>query len=207
MNVAQRRTPKQTRSLKRVKLILDTARDLIGAQGADAVSVREIAATAEIPISSVYQYFPDKNAILRQPMMQYLEKVRAELMKAYASVRGPDDLAAASDRAIDAFVKTFRTEPALATIWAGVQASPDLRDLDAQDTRENAEFFTQTILALVPGAKKQDVADACLLITHIVGCTMQLVLTVDKKTGNRLIRQLKTMIRQRISQMIQRSTT
>src|SRR6187431_2172357 len=60
---APRRIPQQMRSRARVDAILRAARSLIGERS--QASMREIAEAANVPIASVYQYFPDKSAVLR----------------------------------------------------------------------------------------------------------------------------------------------
>lgn len=70
--VARRwRKPKQARSLERVKRILDVAEVMFIEQGYTATTTKEIAATAEVPIGSLYQFFPDKDAILQALAERY----------------------------------------------------------------------------------------------------------------------------------------
>ena len=62
---ALRRKPSQRRSQDRVERILAAAVALIEAQGSDSMRMSEVAARAGISIGSLYQYFPDKSAIIR----------------------------------------------------------------------------------------------------------------------------------------------
>src|SRR4051812_9961736 len=77
---APRRVPQQDRSRATVNSILRSARILFG-EGRD-VSVRKIADKAGVPIASVYQYFPDKNALLRALSLRYYERMNARLEEA-----------------------------------------------------------------------------------------------------------------------------
>jgi len=77
---AMRRSPQQARGQQRVELILDTAEQLFAERGYDAASTNEIAAQAGIPIGSVYQFFPNKEAILHALLARY----RHELAALYA---------------------------------------------------------------------------------------------------------------------------
>jgi len=60
-----RRKPRQARSQERVNRILDVAEKLFASQGYAATTTNAIAAQAQVPIGSLYQFFPDKTAILK----------------------------------------------------------------------------------------------------------------------------------------------
>ena len=68
---ALRRQPNQRRSRERVERILDCATKLIGEVGSDAMRMSELARRAGMSIGALYQYFPDKAAILRTLAERY----------------------------------------------------------------------------------------------------------------------------------------
>ena len=55
---------KQQRSRDRRRQILSAATKLFGKNGIDRTSLTEIAATAKVPLSSIYDYFEDKRALV-----------------------------------------------------------------------------------------------------------------------------------------------
>jgi AcrR family transcriptional regulator len=55
---------KQQRSRDRRRRILSAATKLFGKNGIDRTSLTEIAATAKVPLSSIYDYFEDKRALV-----------------------------------------------------------------------------------------------------------------------------------------------
>jgi AcrR family transcriptional regulator len=63
-SAAQRATPSQARARFTVETILEAASEILRVQGVDAVTTRKIAARAGVSIGAVYQYFPNKEAIL-----------------------------------------------------------------------------------------------------------------------------------------------
>ena len=67
------RKPKQARSLKRVNRILDVAEVLFIEQGYAAATTKQIAAQAEVPIGTLYQFFPDKASILQALAERYTD--------------------------------------------------------------------------------------------------------------------------------------
>ena len=60
-----RRVPRQARAQARVALILKTTREIVLLEGTDAVNTRAIAQHAGIPVGSVYQYFKNREELLR----------------------------------------------------------------------------------------------------------------------------------------------
>lgn|GEM_PF-3397504 len=59
-----RRVPKQNRSIQKVERILDAAAALLVKEGPDAFNTNRIAQEAQISVGSLYEYFPDKDAIV-----------------------------------------------------------------------------------------------------------------------------------------------
>ncbi|MBS0472064.1 MAG: helix-turn-helix transcriptional regulator [Proteobacteria bacterium] len=60
----QRRKPRQARARATHDSILEAALQLIARNGADALNTNAIAERAGVSIGTLYQYFPDKDAIL-----------------------------------------------------------------------------------------------------------------------------------------------
>ncbi len=201
-DLSPRRTPRQERSRERVRAIVEAARELVGERGNDAVSVREIAAQAGVPISSVYQYFPDKNAILRVLIVDYLDRIQTMLGRILSEVQSVDDLPEAADRMIDALVRLFRREPAMGTIWSAVQANTVLREIDLDDTRRVAEFMAALFLRIAPGADRDLVYDACLWAAHMVPHTIRVAHHAPRRERERLIRETKSLMRLRVESLM-----
>ena len=60
----QRRRPKQARALVTVDSILEAAVQILERSGAQALNTNNVAERAGVSIGTLYQYFPDRNAIL-----------------------------------------------------------------------------------------------------------------------------------------------
>ncbi|PJZ68764.1 hypothetical protein CH373_03660 [Leptospira perolatii] len=197
-----RRKPSQTRSRERVDLILNTARDLIGQFGNDAVSMREIATNAGIPISSVYQYFPDKSSLLMRIMTDYFESIHTALRNEISEINDLEALFEAVPKSLKVFVNFFVEDPALSNIWAGIQADPKLVKLDADDSYRNADLFSDVILKAIPALKKSEVKPFALFFTHTVGSLVRFTLIVDQTDGKALLREAQKLIELRLLDLI-----
>src|SRR5262249_60535158 len=136
--VALRRIPQQARSRARVEGILRAARRLIG-EGRE-VSMREIAAAAGVPIASVYQYFPDKTALLRALVIQFYERMRERLETALTFVERVEDVPAFADAMIDGLVIELGAARSHLNVWAAAQSIEILRELDMKDALSLTEL-------------------------------------------------------------------
>ena len=194
----RRRQPSQDRSREKCETIIRAARDLIGERGNDAVSMREIARQAGVPISSIYQYFPDKKAILAAIMEGYFEQIRG-LIRTFADTSSDlGSLIVQTQRGSDGLYQLFRGDPALATLWAGLQANPDLRELDAEDSRRNAAILAGKITGLFPKADPDEVYDSMLLLSHGLGMTVRIALSLEEPEGQRLFNEFKRIVSLRL---------
>jgi AcrR family transcriptional regulator len=74
-----RRVPRQERSRALVDRILDAARDVLIAHGYDGASTNRIAAAAGISPGSLYQYFPNKDAIAAAVIDRFSDQLSAQV--------------------------------------------------------------------------------------------------------------------------------
>jgi len=106
-----RRVPVQERSERRVAALLGHAAALIAAVGYEAATMTEIAARAGASIGAVYQYFPNKEAIVLALREQY----GAEMESRWAGIEtdlGRLDAAELSARIISLMVEFSDQRPA-----------------------------------------------------------------------------------------------
>lgn len=93
-----RKHPRQLRSRQTVERILDAAARIFGELGYRAATTNDIAAEAGISIGSLYQYFPNKDALLVALADRHVTQTTAALdaVLADAAARRPplDELAA-----------------------------------------------------------------------------------------------------------------
>ncbi len=75
-----RRAPSQSRSRRTVDRILDAARTILAGEGAAAFNTNRIARTAGVSVGSVYEYFPDKDAIIDRVSDDIAEKEIEEVL-------------------------------------------------------------------------------------------------------------------------------
>jgi AcrR family transcriptional regulator len=105
MGTQERRTRERQ---ERREQILAAARQLFWKQGFNRTTMPEIAAAAELAPGTLYLYFPSKDALYIELLIEGYAKLLADLQSAAGSP-GPPDRKAAS--LIDAFLRFAQTEP------------------------------------------------------------------------------------------------
>ncbi|MEC8040471.1 MAG: DUF4457 domain-containing protein, partial [Pseudomonadota bacterium] len=130
--ILPRREPVQERSRKRFERILEEATGLIDAQGVDAVAMKEIAAAAEISIASLYQYFPDKAAIIATLADRFYREGQTCVQSLFATVADTASFEAALLGMVDSYYGCFLEMPGAFAIWQATQADRRLQLLDEE---------------------------------------------------------------------------
>lgn len=138
-----RRQPRQARSQERVRRILSAAEELFVEGAVSSTTTNAIAARAGVPIGSLYQFFPDKGAILRSLAEGYAEQLHEQLRAFFDEGDGQslslEDSITAAVALTDRF---FRDHPGYPAIFLDVQsATPELLAIEAEaDARLIADW-------------------------------------------------------------------
>lgn len=132
-----RRTPTQARSRERVERILDTASAIVVEHGIEGLTTRGIAAAADVPIASLYQYFSDRDAILlalvERDTLEMDEQVTLDL----AGVQGLT-ITSLVETTMRAYVKVYARRPDFVEIWLRGRTNAAVSEFCRQHNRRTA---------------------------------------------------------------------
>jgi AcrR family transcriptional regulator len=98
-----RRIPRQERGRVRVEKILDAAADVIANVGVEAATTNAIAAHANTSVGSLYQFFPNKEAIVEALAVRF----NTELRQLNDTVLSPDTMMAPLPKLVDSVVDSL----------------------------------------------------------------------------------------------------
>jgi AcrR family transcriptional regulator len=144
-----RRVPTQARSRARVRRLLDTAEELLATEGAEALTTTRVAEAAGVSVGSLYQYLPDKGAIVEALARRYLadfEGLMHELER--DARRGGPGWNDPVGLLIDAFSERYRQLPGYRALWFGRELSDELRAADRENKRALARGVRRIAVAL-----------------------------------------------------------
>jgi AcrR family transcriptional regulator len=188
-----RRLPQQQRSRERVERILASAKSLIGANGSEALKMGELAQAADISIGSLYQYFPDKSAVIAALAERYFEEGRACIRDGLVGVTSEADLRRSFDALVDEFYGLFLAEPAMRDIWSGVVADRSLQEIELLDARQNGALLGSVLQRIYPQADPHALTGKATLVMYLGNSAMRLALAVGPDEGRRLVADFKRM--------------
>ena len=190
---AAARVPTQQRSRERVERMLAAASELIEKGGSDAMKMSEVAERAGVPIGSLYQFFPDKGALIRTLADRYNQLGRDCIEKELAPVQTIGELGDAFARLVDIYYAMFLAEPVMRDIWSGTQADKALQEIDLADSRETGRLLGAALERVRPGADRGRIATKSVLIMNLGVATMRLAIAVGPEEGAVLVDAYKAM--------------
>ncbi|GIF99624.1 TetR family transcriptional regulator [Catellatospora citrea] len=140
-----RRVPVQGRSVARVQRMLDACAELIDEVGYDGLSTTLLAERAGVAIGSVYQFFPDKRAIVQALTLRnveaYLERL-AERIPAGELAHWWDGV----DGAIEEYIELHRSVPGFRTLHFGDVVDVHLIDPERDNNAVIADHLADLLI-------------------------------------------------------------
>ncbi|OLF06313.1 TetR family transcriptional regulator [Actinophytocola xinjiangensis] len=143
-SVTLRKQPVQQRSAKRVEQMLEACAALIDELGYDGVTTTLIAERAGVAVGSLYQFFPDKRAVVQALTKRNLDHFTAEIDRRldWEHLANWWD---GVDEIIDIYVEMYRTVPGFARVRFG-----DVIDLRfIEDERDNNTVIAEKLAGLI----------------------------------------------------------
>jgi AcrR family transcriptional regulator len=190
---AARRQPVQLRSQERMDRILTVAEELIAAKGSDQVKMSEIAQGAEISIGSLYQYFPDKRAVIRTLAGRYAAESRRCIEEALAAVRDKAGLLAAFSALVDQYHEIMLSTPAMRDIASGMRADKELQALELAESKACGALLAAAIRRAFPKSDAKRVAALAFLVWQLGEETMRLAIAHKRGEAALLVAAYKRM--------------
>jgi AcrR family transcriptional regulator len=124
-----RRVPVQGRSVARVERMLDACAAIVDEVGYEGLTTTLLAERAGVAIGSVYQFFPDKRAVVQALTQRNLQTYLVQLANR-VDEREPEDWWDGVDTAIDEYIRMHRTTPGFRSLHFG-----DVVDVNLLDER------------------------------------------------------------------------
>ncbi len=190
-----RRRPSQERSRDRVERILDATSALLHDTPVDKITTAAIAEEAGVPIGSVYQYFPNKLAVLAELARRVMEEVDLKTASLIAEDFGVLPWDQAIDRAIDATIEGYATQPGYLQLLLSIRPTPEFRAITDESNERVAAMlaFHPALQAVIPADRIQLVTRAAIQAANSL---QDWALSQDDpKLRNRIITEMKTLLK------------
>ena len=193
---SMRRQPQQTRSQERVNQILAAAEELFIEVGYEQTTTRAIAAQAKVAVGTLYQFFPDKEAILKALATRYFQ---AEY-QLFAALHTPEaeslSLGDYVDRVIDAFDHFMNSQPGYRAVYEQLlnlmtySAVEAMDDYEYRIVDELAAFFAR----LNPDLNAEKSQTIALIVVKVVGDLLWLSASQTPAQQRSLVAETKVLM-------------
>lgn len=181
-----RKRPVQARSKARVDAILMAAKNIISEVGSDGLKMSVLAQQAKVPIGTVYQFFPNKSAVIHTLVQSTMDDLSAGLAHQFEGTQDLRDATTRLERAVAEYCQLMREEPVIRDILTSTQGDNKLRALDRQDSERNGEMLFAALSPFVAVKMYDAFRITCFLNVHLVGALARLCSAVDEDTASAL---------------------
>ena len=202
------REPSQERSRERVAAILSAARELIAEGGLASLKMGLLAERAGVPIGTIYQFFPDKDAVIGCIFANQMEEA---LQAVYQACHPDGELeapAAAATSGLTAKYTEWRADPVMAEIWSIAQANRALRGLTRAATQATAEIKTQALLPfLKPDVSEDRLRRVLFMVSDLYDAAIYAALDFSEDEAAAFMDEYATMVSSHIDSLLRTSAT
>lgn len=139
-----RKTPVQTRSAVTVDAILDATIQVLLACGKERLTTTLVARRAGVSVGTLYQYFPNKSALLQACLRRHMNEVRQAVDDACERNRGSgllDMSAALIDTFLAAKMRSVKTSAALYAVSSDIEGAAIAKAVGTSSLRSIARLF------------------------------------------------------------------
>ncbi|SFS84635.1 transcriptional regulator, TetR family [Saccharopolyspora flava] len=195
-----RRKPVQQRSAQRVEKMLAATAGLIDEVGYDGLTTTLIAERAGVAVGSLYQFFPDKRAVVQELTLRNLDRFVRTVSSRFEQL----ELAHwwdAVDAVFDTYLTMHREVPAFSRLHFGDVV--DLRLLDPG--KDNNAVIAEKLTGLIAEEFQLDPADLALPLTIAVeaaDAVLHLAFRRDSQGDQAILAEAKDLVRGYLSNRI-----
>lgn len=187
--------PTQARSREKVARLLDAAVELAVERGSLDIKVTDIAKRAGVAIGTLYQFFPNRSALIGKLFAREMEPIDARLARSLTAYSSLQEMQSGIETEMKATLELVRARPGLLVIWSSPAIDPEIEAADFANTRKNADILaTQLNVFLSDEAKRPDVHATALIICHLWGSVIRLCVLAEPHEEAAIMRQYASML-------------
>ena len=189
-----RRVPVQGRSVARVQRMLDACAEIVDEVGYEGLTTTVLAERAGVAIGSVYQFFPDKRAVVQALIQRNLEAYLRRLAERLtaAELSGWWD---GVDSAIDEYIHMHRTVPGFRTLHFGDIVDVHLLDADRDNNAVIAGQLAGVLVAQFGMPDTTRLRFSLVIAVEAADALIKLAFRRDADGDEQVLAAAKTLIR------------
>jgi AcrR family transcriptional regulator len=189
-----RLVPTQQRSRERFERILQCAAEVMAEKGSEAFRMSDIVERTGVAFGSLYQYFPDKTAIIGTLAERYNAIGRDCVRRDLSTMTSVKELHPALGRITDSYYQMFIDEPVMRDIWQATQADRALQKLDEEDGAYLSGLFLDALRPIAPNAPEPALSTFSQLTMTLIAAAVRHAITLDAREAKRLLALFKALL-------------
>lgn len=190
----ERRQPRQQRSREMVDRIIDAGHTVMLEHGYDRASTGRIAAEARISPGSLYQYFPDKHAVLARVIERSADRLRTRISSAFVSALDTPSLRDGVRANVLALLDSFEANDGLLRVL--YEQLPRNADTHRADFERRIDELVTTALLFQNRGRGGEPLDAIawILVRTVENLTISYVLDRPPIGRDTVVEEITTLI-------------
>ncbi|MEY7974087.1 TetR family transcriptional regulator [Saccharomonospora xinjiangensis] len=188
-----RRQPVQQRSAKRVERMLDASAELLDEVGYEGLTTTLIAKRAGVAVGSLYQFFPDKRAVVQALTQRNLERFVTAVNERLETL-DPRNWWDIVDSLLDIYLVMHREAPGFSKVHFGDVVDPQLLDERRTNNRVIVDALAELVTAHVR-LSKEEVALPISIAVEAADGLLDYAFRIDPHGDPKIIEEAKTMIK------------
>lgn len=186
-----RLVPAQQRSRERFERILGCAIEVMAEKGSDAFRMSDLVDRTGIAFGSLYQYFPDKTAVIGTLAERYNAIGRDCVSKSLSQLTSPALLHDVLCHITDSYYQFFINEPAVRHIWQATQADRALQALDEEDGQYLTNLLHDALKPHAPELSDVALGEFCQLTMILIAAAVRHAISLPPKQARRILKLFK----------------
>ncbi|MFD5390106.1 TetR family transcriptional regulator [Streptomyces sp. NPDC127074] len=188
-----RRLPVQKRSAERFERLLDACAELLDEAGYAALTTKEVARRAEVPIGTLYQFFSDREgligALAARNLESFLKRVADRLER-----EEPEGISGIVDVTVDEFVTMRRTITGFGVVDFGAAGQDHILEPTLDNNTAVAGRLRWLTASLTGGQDDAELEIAVRVALECADSVLKLAFRADPQGDSHLIAECKRVL-------------
>jgi AcrR family transcriptional regulator len=190
-----RKSPVQARSMASVEAILDATIQVLLKAGRERLTTTRVAARAGVSVGTLYQYFPNKRALLQATLRRHLEDI-GQTVERVCHEQKKNSLEEMGTALVTAFLAAKMRDPKTSVALYSVSADVDGAKIARQTTQRSNRAIVEMLMTADQSLRKSPEVIAEMLQATMAGVSRRVLEAEHPREQLELLRdELEVIVR------------
>lgn len=174
-----RLVPAQQRSRERFERILVCAAEVMTDKGSEGFRMSDIVERTGVAYGSLYQYFPDKAAVIAALAERYNVIAHECVSRDLSSMKTEENLHHVLCSITENYYQMFIDNPVMRDVWTATQADRALQRLDEEDCAYLAGLLSKSLRPVALDVSEAALSTYAQLLMTLIGAAVRHAITLS----------------------------